>query len=125
MKLIFSFWFIAPALGQTGGGDVSTGQGLIGLGVILGIFIFLFLGMRNQVRNRERVAANKRAAEQAEIAREREKLIKINRPSSLERTRANKSRPRSFSKPKRSIWPLWAMFRRHKAGLQILSPGFA
>jgi hypothetical protein len=67
MKLIFSFWFISPALAQpanSGGGDISTApKGLIVLLVIVGI-IFLV------VRNRKRVAADKRAAEQTEIARQ-------------------------------------------------------
>src|SRR5262249_39201973 len=123
MKLIFSFWFISPALGQpanSGGGDISTGlDGLIGLGVIVGI---IFLVVRNRKRARQtKEAPNKRKSRTSSRANS----SKINRPSSLERTRANKSRPRSFSKPKRPIWPLWAMFRRHKAGLQCLSPGFA
>jgi len=75
MKLIFSFWFISPALAQSGAEE--TGGGVLIFLVILGI-IFLV------VRNRKRVAANKRAAEEAEIARqlsrEREKLIKDQPP---------------------------------------------
>ena len=79
MKLIFSFWFISPALGQpanSGGGGETGGRLLI----LLAIFAVIFL----VVRNRKRVAADKRAAEQAEIARqlsrEREKLIKDQPP---------------------------------------------
>jgi len=84
MKLIFSFLFsflfISPALAQSGGGE--TGGGLLILLVIIAV-IFLV------VRNRKRGAANKRAAEQAEIAqqlsRERAEIIN-NQPTIAIRT---------------------------------------
>ena len=60
-SFLFSFLFISPALAQSGGGE--TGGGLLILLVIIAV-IFLV------VRNRKRVAADKRAAEQAEIARQ-------------------------------------------------------
>jgi len=80
MKLIFSFWFISPALAQSGAEE--TGGGVLIFLVILGI-IFLV------VRSRKRGAANKRAAEQTEIehqlSRERAEIIN-NQPTIAIRT---------------------------------------